>query len=306
MLLRPYFVSFGSNQQRHYAKTSSKALKKRISVLAQDIEKFPKYIFARSKPTDRRIYAWGFAATGALGIEQSLKKLAQRKAHVVQYPSRQSFAERCQVIDCASGYGFSLFACKRQKDNVSLFGTGLNTDSQVGFHKLGGVTKKPMDEMIYPAPIFLPKATDNEEIQIVKCAAGRAHSIVLSETGILYTLGNNAFGQCGRTIVEGEQYAASQLIHRIDGNALSDGAKVSDMVCGQDHTLVLLDDGKVLACGWGADGQTGLGHYNTVDTLTRVGGDILSERIVKVATNTDCVLALNGMTDSCVRMNIFI
>lgn len=295
MLLRTSLVSFAQFQQRHYSKAIKKILTKRISVLAQDTEKFPEYKFSRSKPTDRRIYAWGFAATGALGIEQSLKKLAQRNAHIMKHPARQSFAERRQVIDCASGYGFSLFACKREKDNISLFGTGLNTDSQIGFHKLGGVTNKPMDQMIYPAPIFLPKANEDEEIQIVKCAAGRAHSVALSDAGIVYTMGNNAFGQCGRTIVEGEQFAASQLIHRIDGNALSDEAKVRDIVCGQDHTLVVLDDGKVLSCGWGADGQTGLGHYNSADTLTRVGGDILNEKIVKVASNTDCVLALNGV-----------
>lgn len=301
MLLQPCFASFARIQQRHFANSirSKKVLKKRISVLAQDTEKFPKYNFARSKPTDRRIYAWGLAATGALGIQQSLKKQASHKSHIVNYPSRQSFAERCQVIDCASGYGFSLFACKRGKDNISLFGTGLNTDSQIGFHKLGGVTNKPMEEMIYPAPIFLPKANENEEIQIVKCAAGRAHSIVLSNAGILYTMGNNAFGQCGRTIIDGEQFAASQMIHRIDGNALSDGAKVKDIVCGQDHTLVVLDDGKVMSCGWGADGQTGLGHYNSIDSLTRVGGDILNEKIVKVASNTDCVLALNGRSIEC-------
>lgn len=232
-------------------------------------------------------------------MEQSAKKLAKRNSHVVAYPSRQKFAEQRLVVDCASGAGFSLFACKREKDNVSLFGSGMNTDSQIGYHKLGGIQNRPMDELVHPAPIFLPKSNDdpNEEIQIVKCAAGRAHSAVLSATGIMYTMGNNAFGQCGRTIVEGEQYFPSQLIHRIDGNALSNGAKIVDIVCGQDHTLVLLDNGKVLSCGWGADGQTGLGHYNSIDALTQVGGDILNEKIVKIACNTDCVLAINGMID---------
>lgn len=297
MLLRSCIVSCVKIQRCQYSRHTTKAdqrLKKRMSVLGQDTAKFEEIKFARNKPTDRRIYAWGFAATGALGILQSLKQQAKKQAHIMKHPARQSFAERRQVIDCASGYGFSLFACKREKDNITLFGTGLNTDSQIGFHKLGGVTNKPMEEMIYPAPIFLPKAHDDEKIQIVKCAAGRAHSVVLSDAGVLYTLGNNAFGQCGRAMIENEQFAASQMVHRIDGNLLSEEAKVKDICCGQDHTLVLLDDGKVLSCGWGADGQTGLGHFNSVDALTRVGGDILNEKIVKVASNTDCVLALNG------------
>lgn len=30
------------------------------------------------------------------------------------------------------------------------------------------------------------------------------------------------------------------------------------VVCGLDHTLLLLEDGSVWACGWAADGQTGI------------------------------------------------
>ena len=30
------------------------------------------------------------------------------------------------------------------------------------------------------------------------------------------------------------------------------------IVCGQDHTLLLSTDGKVYACGLGSDGQTGI------------------------------------------------
>ena len=29
------------------------------------------------------------------------------------------------------------------------------------------------------------------------------------------------------------------------------------VACGQDHSLFLTETGKVYACGWGADGQTG-------------------------------------------------
>lgn len=67
----------------------------------------------------------------------------------------------------------------------------------------------------------------------------------------VYTLGNNAMGQCGRAIVEGETYKASRVTHVIER---TDIVKV---VCGHDHTLMLTNDGKVLGCGLGADGQTG-------------------------------------------------
>jgi len=52
--------------------------------------------------------------------------------------------------------------------------------------------------------------------------------------------------------------------------------------------------GKIYSCGWGADGQTGLGHYNNESQPTIVEGDIKGEHIVKVVSSADCVLALNG------------
>ena len=58
--------------------------------------------------------------------------------------------------------------------------------------------------------------------------------------------------------------------------------------------MFLSDTGEVYACGWGADGQTGLGHFNTEWTPSRVTGDVAGEKIVKVSSRADCVLALNG------------
>lgn len=52
--------------------------------------------------------------------------------------------------------------------------------------------------------------------------------------------------------------------------------------------------GEVYACGWGADGQTGVGHYRNTDRITKCVGDIAGEKIVKISCSADCVLALNG------------
>ena len=53
-------------------------------------------------------------------------------------------------------------------------------------------------------------------------------------------------------------------------------------------------NGRLFSCGWGADGQTGLGHYDSSDEPTEIEGDIKGEKIVKVVCAADCVLALNG------------
>ena len=59
--------------------------------------------------------------------------------------------------------------------------------------------------------------------------------------------------------------------------------------------MLINDKGSVYACGWSADGQTGVGHYNNTERLTKCIGDIAGEKIVKIACSADCVLALNGI-----------
>jgi len=41
-----------------------------------------------------------------------------------------------QVTDIAAGYGFTVFAAKSKKSSSQLFGTGLNTDSQIGMEQV--------------------------------------------------------------------------------------------------------------------------------------------------------------------------
>lgn len=278
---------------RSYASKSNR-LREQRSVLGQDINKFPKYEILRNKPTDRRVYVWGQAVTGACGINQSLQD--QKLAKLIRYPTRLPFAERFDVIDVAAGYGFTLFACKPENDDPTLFGCGLNTDSQIGYHRLGGMTNRPMELLVYPAPIDLPKIRDDERVHITKVAAGRAHSIALSKSNALFTLGNNAYGQCGRKVIEGEEYHSSQMVHRVEGKDIfGNDDRVKDIVCGLDHSLLLTEKGKVFSCGWGADGQTGLGHFNSSGEWCQVLGDIEDEKIIKVVSKFDCVLALNGI-----------
>lgn len=282
-----------SNVRTFASKAQRSVLRKKLSVLNQDVDGKTTFTFNRSKPTDRRVYMWGMAQTGALGINQSIHD--QKLANIVRYPTRQSFAERMQVLDIAAGYGFTLFAVQHEHDDITLFGCGLNMDSQLGYHQLGGVHHKPMQMMIYPAPIQLPKKHDDESVEIVKCAAGRAHSIALSKENVLFTLGNNSMGQCARPVIENEEYLGNSTIHRTEGDELC-GAddRILDILCGLDHSLVRTKHGRVFTCGWGADGQTGLGHFRSTDHWCEVAGDIKGENIVKVACKYDCALALNG------------
>uniref|UniRef100_A0A1B0GKG8 RCC1-like domain-containing protein n=1 Tax=Lutzomyia longipalpis TaxID=7200 RepID=A0A1B0GKG8_LUTLO len=267
---------------------STKVWKQRKSVLLQDEEKIPVAKYRASGAKDHRLYVWGLSETGALGVSKSLWQHKQKYTAFIQHPTRHSFSTSHEVLDIACGYGFSLFLTKEDK-GIQVFGTGINTDCQVGFHKHGGATNRPMELMIYPAPIELPKKSPEEKLKIKSIAAGRAHSILITDDGEIFSMGNNSYGQLGREIVEGEDYMRSHIVHRFTlPNEL-----VASVCCGQDHTMFLTESGRVYTCGWGADGQTGNGTYETSGTINQAKGDIAGEKIVKLACSADCVLALS-------------
>ena len=59
-------------------------------------------------------------------------------------------------------------------------------------------------------------------------------------------------------------------------------------------SIILTESGSLFSCGWSADGQTGLEHYNNQSSPAKIYGDVKNEKIVKVSCTSDCVLALNG------------
>lgn len=234
------------------------------------------------------------AETGALGFERDVRLHKHAINKTLRFPKRLTFGEKHEILDAAAGYGFSIYAVKPDKEYglYTLYGTGLNSDSQIGYHKLRGKTYKPMELLIHPAPITLPQESPDEVHTVTKVACGRAHTVAVTSAGKIFTLGNNSYGQCGREIVEDEEYFGSEVINIINPN-LFNNEVMRSVICGQDHTMFLTESGRLYACGWGADGQTGLGHYNNHHEPTRIDGEIKGENITKVSSVGDCVLALN-------------
>lgn len=86
----------------------------------------------------------------------------------------------------------------------------------------------PLGLILATVPIQLPLTQSNTKIKAV--AAGRAHTLVLTNTDGVYALGNNCYGQCGRMVVENEDYSK---LHNVNNIKLDED--VSKIVCGQDH-----------------------------------------------------------------------
>ncbi|XP_029678049.1 RCC1-like G exchanging factor-like protein [Formica exsecta] len=248
-----------------------------------ELKTLPIFQYPVSQEDTRRVYVWGLAEHGALGEVKALRK---NTISYLSKPKRLQFAEQYKVTDIACGYGFTVYAVHSSDKNI-VYGTGINTDSQLGFNE---TDKRFPDNMVFvPRPINLPLLRENASTKVMGMAAGRAHLLILTTEG-LFTLGNNAYGQCGRPIILNENYEKNKVVHHIPNIK---GHKITAVAAGQDHSILLTEIGEVYTFGWGADGQTGLAHYRNEHRPSLVKGDLAGQRIIKVACIADCVLALS-------------
>lgn len=233
---------------RAYATRPTVTPKKREQ---QDDVPVYQYVGQNRKPQGK-VFVWGFSYTGALGIPSFVVPDSGRKK-----PRKTQLTPYCldteqKISSAACGYGFTLLA-SNTKDLTKLWGMGLNKDSQLGFQRTQHDKSKSYDYVLEASPVSLP-LLNPQETRVLQVSCGRAHSLVLTDSEGVFSMGNNTFGQCGRKIVEDEVYSGSHVVHKIEGF----DSRVIQVACGQDHSLFLTDRGSVFACGWGADGQTGL------------------------------------------------
>ncbi|THD20249.1 Williams Beuren syndrome chromosomal region 16 [Fasciola hepatica] len=254
----------------------------------------------------KQVYAFGFAATGALGIKPAVLPKESgntNRFHAVGYPVKlSSFCKNHSPLAAACGYGFTLYICKNKTSDYGVYGCGLNSDGQLG--QLSCIegqldTGEPVYAVPVPTLVPLPLSqTDSADLKPTHIACGRAHSLVglcsltsSSVPPIVFGLGNNAFGQCGREIIEGEVFdPKSCVVSRIVLPKEIRGFK--QLCCGQDHSLLLSTDGVVYSAGLGSDGQTGLGHLGVTDRFSPVRGSICDLFVEQIASRGDTVLAL--------------
>lgn len=257
----------------------------------EEVKDMPIYQYAtENTKKKKRVYMWGNAMFGALGNSSFLLPTVHKHPlKSMKYPWRLPFADFHKVQDIACGYGFTVFAASNEENDFSVFGTGLNCDGQIGYHCSENNT--PLGTLAVPVPIALPLL--NSGTKALKVSCGRAHTVIITDKEGIFSLGSNSYGQCGVPFENKEAIDKFLNIHHIDG---IDETTI-EVVCGQDHTLFLTASGKVFSCGWSADGQTGLGHYNNQFEPSLVKGDIEGEKIVQLSCAADCVLAVSDKGD---------
>lgn len=148
-------------------------------------------------------------------------------------------------------------------DDGSVFSFGSNEYGETGLGTAVG-------EISIATPII---NTNLGGRRIAQVATGTDHSLLLAEDGTVFSFGHNEYGRTGLNTNSGNTLIATPI-----DTSLLGGKKITSVVAGGLHSLLLADDGTVFACGWNIDGRTGQGtelgstFVATPIVTTNIGG----------------------------------
>jgi alpha-tubulin suppressor-like RCC1 family protein/predicted Ser/Thr protein kinase len=181
------------------------------------------------------IYGWGFGKYGQIG-----KKF-------INYSLIPNYIELedtyTTIISIEAGEFHSAILT-----NKSLYTFGKNTIGQLGCGK---------DNYTY-IPLYNSYITTH----IKKISLGGDHTLLLSETGDLYSFGLNVFGQLGtKTFCSVDKPTKVE----IDGNVV-----ICDIAAGAQHSIILSNEGSILTCGFAGSNALGIKTHEDLNVFTKV------------------------------------
>ncbi|MES2737132.1 MAG: choice-of-anchor D domain-containing protein [Verrucomicrobiota bacterium] len=216
-----------------------------------------------------KVYAWGAAASGALGDNQTA---SNRTRAVAVLDGAISFTSK-QIVEIAAGTTYSMALDSTGK----VYTWGLGTNGQLGDNT--AVSKSVPVAVDTTTPIGLVANPLNGKT-VVAISAGAAHAAALTSEGMLGTWGVNSSGQLGDASTTQRNLPAAVDVGSL--SALS-GKKVAAIATGSSYCLVL--DGTGTAYVWGAANNGRLGNNTTTPNISRA-----------ILLNVGSSSALNGKT----------
>ena len=115
------------------------------------------------------------------------------------------------------------------------------------------------EDRYQPADVIMP-----DHVVVMEIVAGKYHSGAVSSVGDVFMWGYNQLGQLGTGVRIG-QSTPQQIRYGSPG-----GAAAVSLSAGQDHTLLLLEDGTVHGCGSQASGQIGVRTLHARNVMTEI------------------------------------
>lgn len=231
---------------------------------AQSVE--PQIAVGRSQSvilTDQgKVYTFGSGSYGSLG-QSSLthNEIATALTH--------SNLNGYTIIDVAVSNETTRTFALLLADDGTVFGFGDNTYGQLG---LGDTV-----ERFEPTPITHDSLAG---VKIIDIQAGEDFSVLLSDSGEVFVMGNNHNGYLGiGSTTPSEILVPTKLTH-----SNLNGYSFAQIATGANHTFLLANNDSLFAFGWNGSGQLGDGSTSTkiVPTLipsSNFGGKTITKMI---------------------------
>ncbi|XP_011875400.1 PREDICTED: X-linked retinitis pigmentosa GTPase regulator isoform X2 [Vollenhovia emeryi] len=186
--------------------------------------------------SDGGVVAWGSNLEGQLGLPGI--------SGLVTKPTKVPIPE--PVKEISTGYYHSVFLT----ESGLVYVCGESESGKLGIN-VNFSTQVAPKQMQLPAPAL-------------HVACGGHHTLILAENGSVYCSGSNASGQLGMGINVNEIHTP-KLLPR---GALQD-EKIVKISCGESHSAILTESGKLFTCGDGRHGKLGLEeNENNVHEVT--------------------------------------
>ena len=178
-------------------------------------------------------------------------------------------------IACGDSYTFIL------KNDGSLWSCGYNQYSRLG---LGDTDDRTT----------FTQVTTNINNDVKQVACGKDFTLILKTNGSLWSCGRNDKGQLGLGDTTNRN-TFTQVTTNINND-------VKQIACGNNHTVILKNDGSLWGCGSYFHGQLGIDAYNTTNgkrTLVEIINKDIAILSVNCGGNVTFITLNNGYVLSC-------
>lgn len=186
----------------------------------------------------------------AFGSNRSMELGCRKEVAQVSCPQRIKSVRAVQVVQVASSTSASGQAhtlVLGHNGEVHTFGTS----------STGALGQGPDVKVTGPLLLRL-----SSQVPIKQVACGARHSILLSDTGKLFAMGDNGYGQLGVEAEGRRTTSSTDVPTAVRGPLESDEVRVKLLSVGDNHCLAVTEDGRMFSWGANANGQLGLGRLS--------------------------------------------
>ncbi|RDD45256.1 Ultraviolet-B receptor UVR8 [Trichoplax sp. H2] len=224
-----------------------------------------KALLSNIRAEDGKVYSWGLGKYGILGQGNLRSRFAPLK--IASFKSSNVIDISCHELHAAA-----------VTSSGELYTWGKGSEN---FNRLGYLCQ---NKQTSPALVHSLSA-----YTIFSVACGYNHTLAVTNTGSVYSFGDNSNSQLG--VGDTEPYAEPQLV-----TVLND-ENIIKVACGKYHSAALSAKGNLFLWGLGDDGQLGLGNYNlsTEPTILHIGEKKAKVMDVACGDLHTCILTVGGL-----------